>query len=102
MGRVSMVGTLYRARYAASAAILLIPVAATTVPAALAAPAAPVVPGNADAGRIIEELQPAPKPQLPAAPAVTVPPVPTAQPPAGAGQATVLLDHVTFKGVTAY
>jgi hemolysin activation/secretion protein len=97
-----MVGTLYRARYAASAAILLIPVAATTVPAALAAPAAPVVPGNADAGRIIEELQPAPKPQLPAAPAVTVPPVPTAQPPAGAGQATVLLDHVTFKGVTAY
>lgn len=60
------------------------------------------LPGNANPGRIIENLKPLPEPQLPVAPEVIVSPTSGLQPPAGAEHAVFLINHVVLTGATAY
>jgi hemolysin activation/secretion protein len=60
------------------------------------------LPGNADPGRIIENLQPVPEPPAPAAPEITISPATTGQPPAGAEKAIFLINYVVIEGTTAY
>ncbi len=65
------------------------------------AAATPVVPGSADAGRVLENLQPVPEPTL-AAPPVTVAPQLGLPTPPGAAQALFLLNDVRVEGATVY
>ncbi len=67
---------------------------------ALAAPAA-VVPGSADAGRVLENLKPMPEPTFAAPEVVVSPEVGVAAPP-GAASALFLFKKVVLVGATAY
>lgn len=66
---------------------------------ALAAP--PVIPGNADAGRVIEDMKQAPEPSV-SAPSVATPPLLVDKAPPGAEQTQFTLHSVTIEGSENY